>query len=139
LVFLTGSALVVQADWIERLLNHALRATVGIVGARLTTPDATRPFVYGTAQLLGLHGLTGPLFAGLGLKAPGPLGRAQVDQTVSAVSANCLMIRREVFDTLGGFDPAFTLAHADTDLCLRAAAQGYRTLWTPFCQSGLAG
>lgn len=139
LVFLTGSALVVQADWIERLLNHALRATVGIVGARLTTPDATRPFVYGTAQLLGLHGLTGPLFAGLGLKAPGPLGRAQVDQTVSAVSANCLMIRREVFDTLGGFDPAFTLAHADTDLCLRAAAQGYRTLWTPFANLAWLG
>lgn len=139
LVFLTGSALVVQAGWIERLLNHALREEIGIVGARLTTPDAVRPFVYGTAQLLGLRGLTGPLFAGLGLKAPGPLGRAQVDQTVSAVSADCLMIRRQLFDTLGGFNPAYTLNHADTDLCLRAAARGYRTLWTPFANLAWLG
>lgn len=139
LLFLTASALVVQAGWIERLLHHALRQEIGIVGGRLTTPDAVRPFVYGTAQLLGLRGLTGPLFAGLGLKAPGPLGRAQVDQTVSAVSADCLMIRREVFEALGGFDPAYAFNHADTDLCLRAAARGYRTLWTPFANLAWLG
>lgn len=139
LIFLTGSALVVQDDWIDRLLNHALRDDVGIVGARMTTPDATRPFVYGTAQLLGMRGLTGPLFAGLSLKAPGPLGRAQVDQTVSAVSADCLAIRREVFEALCGFDEAFTVSHADTDLCLRAAARGYRTLWTPFANLAWLG
>jgi len=45
LVFLSASALVVQPQWLERLLNHALRDEVGIVGARMTTPDRTNPFI----------------------------------------------------------------------------------------------
>lgn len=139
LIFLTGSALVIQANWIDRLLNHVLRDEVGIVGARLTAPDQAQPFVHGTAQLLGMCGLTGPMFSGLTLRAPGPFGRAQVDQRVSAVSANCLAIRREVFEAINGFDEVFTIAHADTDLCLRAAKHGYHTLWTPFANLAWLG
>lgn len=139
LVFLSASALVAQPQWLERLLHHALRADVGIVGARMTTPDVSAPFVHGTAQVLGLHGIAGPLFSGLPLQAPGPLGRAQVDQTVSAVSADCLAIRRELFTALEGFNQAFIVAHADTDLCLRAAAHGYRTVWTPFANLAWLG
>lgn len=139
LVFLSASALVVQPQWIDRLLNHVLRDEVGIVGARMTTPDHASPFVHGTAQVLGMRGVAGPLFTGLSLKAPGPFGRAQVDQVVSAVSAECLAIRREVFETLEGFDERFVIAHADTDLCLRAADCGYRTVWTPFANLAWLG
>ncbi|HRX62814.1 MAG TPA: glycosyltransferase [Candidatus Competibacter sp.] len=139
LVFLSASALVVQPQWIERLLNHALRDEIGIVGARMTTPDRANPFVHGTAQVLGMRGVVGPLFTGLPLKAPGPFGRAQVDQAVSAVSAECLAIRREVFEELEGFDERFVIAHADTDLCLRAAERGYRTVWTPFANLAWLG
>jgi GT2 family glycosyltransferase len=139
LVFLSGSALVAQPQWLERLLNHALRPDVGVVGARMTTPDVAAPFVHGTAQVLGVHGIAGPLFSGLALQAPGPVGRAQVDQTVSAVSADCLAIRRDVFTALAGFDQAFMVAHADTDLCLRAAQHGYRTVWTPFANLAWLG
>ncbi|MCC6133798.1 MAG: glycosyltransferase [Gammaproteobacteria bacterium] len=138
-IFLTGSALTIQAEWVERLLNHALRNDVGIVGARLTTPDKTLPFIQGTAQILGMRGIAGPLFTGLPLRAPGPLDRAQVDQTVSAVSAECMAIRREVFEAVNGFDEAFTIAHADTDLCLRTAMQGYRAVWTPFANLAWLG
>ncbi|HRF62082.1 MAG TPA: glycosyltransferase [Candidatus Competibacter sp.] len=139
LVFLSASALVVQPQWLERLLNHALRDEVGIVGARMTTPDRTNPFIYGTAQLLGLRGVAGPLFSNLTLKAPGPLGRAQLDQTVSAISAECLAVRRPVFKALGGFEESFVVAHADTDLCLRASERGYRTVWTPFANLAWLG
>ncbi len=138
-IFLTGSALTIQAEWVDRLLNHALRGDVGIVGARLTTPDKTLPFIQGTAQVLGMRGIAGPLFTGLPLRAPGPLGRAQVDQTVSAVSAECMAIRREVFEAVNGFDEAFVIAHADIDLCLRTAMQGYRTMWTPFANLAWLG
>lgn len=55
------------------------------------------------------------------------------------MSADCLAIRREVFEALCGFDEAFTVSHADTDLCLRAAARGYRTLWTPFANLAWLG
>ncbi|MCC9002457.1 MAG: glycosyltransferase, partial [Candidatus Competibacter sp.] len=139
LVFLSASALVVQPQWIERLLNHALRDEIGIVGARMTTPDRANPFVHGTAQVLGMRGVAGSFFTNLPLKAPGPFGRAQVDQTVSAVSADCLAVRHEVFEALGGFDETFTIAQADIDLCLRAAERGYRTVWTPFANLAWLG
>jgi len=88
---------------------------------------------------LGLRGVAGPLFSNLTLKAPGPLGRAQLDQTVSAISAECLAVRRPVFKALGGFEESFVVAHADTDLCLRASERGYRTVWTPFANLAWLG
>lgn len=139
LIFLTSSAMVVQANWIDRLLNHALRDEIGVVGARLTVPEKSRPFVQGTAQVLGMGSIVGPLFTGLLMKDPGPFGRAQVDQTVSAVSADCLMIRRSVFEAVGGFDDRFTIVYADTDLCLRTTGQGYRSVWTPFANLAWLG
>ena len=55
-------------------------------------------------------------------------------QTVSAVTAACLVVRKRVFDEAGGFDEALAVAYNDVDLCLRISARGFRNVWTPFAE-----
>src|SRR5439155_22950538 len=64
--------------------------------------------------------------------APGYFGRAQLVHNVSAVTAACLLIRRETYLRVGGLDEAFAVAFNDVDFCLRVRALGLRNLWTPF-------
>ena len=65
---------------------------------------------------------------------PGYLGRLRHVHEVSAVTAACLLIRRDVFDAVGGLDEELTVAFNDVDFCLRVRAAGYRNLWTPFAE-----
>src|SRR5262249_1127799 len=52
----------------------------------------------------------------------------------SAVTAACLLIRRSVFDAVGGFDEELAVAFNDVDFCLKVRAAGYRNIWTPFAE-----
>jgi GT2 family glycosyltransferase len=52
----------------------------------------------------------------------------------SAVSAACMMVKKDVFQTIGGFDESYTISYQDVDLCLRAWEAGYRTVYTPFAR-----
>ena len=63
---------------------------------------------------------------------PGYLDRLRTVQDVSAVTAACLAIRKDVFEQVGGFDESLTVAFNDVDFCLKARAAGYRNVWTPF-------
>ncbi len=129
LVLLNNDTAIVQGDWLDALLNHAQRPEVGVVGAKLLYPNGQ---VQHAGLLLGLHGMAGYPFSGAEADAPGYMHRLEVDQNYSAVSAACLMVRRALYDELGGMDAeAFPLICGDMDLCLRARAAGYLTVWTP--------
>lgn len=112
-----------HADWLERLLRQALRPEVGMVGSRLDLLD-NRVDQYG--QVLGLDNSVGPAFRGLPAGLHGYMYRLAVQQNASALSASCLMMRRAVFEELGGFDAQnFPVYYADTDLSLKATQAGY--------------
>ncbi len=129
LVLLNNDTAIVQGDWLDALLNHAQRPEVGVVGAKLLYPSGQ---VQHAGLLLGLHGMAGYPFSGAEAGAPGYMHRLEIDQNYSAVSAACLMVRRALYDKLGGMDAeAFPLICGDMDLCLRARAAGYLTVWTP--------
>ena len=129
LVLLNNDTAIVQGDWLDALLNHAQRPEVGMVGAKLLYPNGQ---VQHAGLLLGLHGMAGYPFSGAEAEAPGYMHRLEIDQNYSAVSAACLMVRRALYDELGGMDAgAFPLICGDIDLCLRARAAGYLTVWTP--------
>lgn len=131
LLFMGSDAVPLQAEWLERLLAHAQRPDVAITGARLARRDG-RLYHGGLVLGMGSNGIAGNLHAGLGLADPGYLGRAQVDQDLSAVSEACLMIRRENFAELGGFDAQlFPVFLGGLDLCLRAGQRNQRIVWTP--------
>ncbi len=123
-------ALVVQGNWLSRLVANGQRRGVGVVGARLVGADQR---VSHAGLVLGLAGTVGRVGAGAALEDAGYLSRLQVTQDVSAVSGACLLIRRDLLDEVGGLDAGrFPELFADADLCLRVAERGLRTVWTPF-------
>lgn len=132
LVFLSPAAAAISDDWLAQMVNHGLRPEVGIVGAKLLSPEGR---IEHAGLLLGLQGPVGQPFNGETLDAVGYMNRLQVEQNYSAVSGDCMMIRRELFAELGGFDEGPLGARwGDLDLCLRVREAGLLTVWSPRVQ-----
>ncbi|WP_166364058.1 glycosyltransferase family 2 protein [Pseudomonas akapageensis] len=132
LIFLAADAQVVNANWIEALLNQAQRPEVGVVGAKLINAEGV---VTQAGLVLGLGGTVGAAFAGQAKDATGYLQRLVVEQNYSAVSSACLMIRRELYKAIGGLDEdLFAQTCGDIDLCLKAGEAGFLVVWTPQVQ-----
>lgn len=118
-----------RPDWLERLLRHALRSEVGMVGSRLDLPSGG---VEQCGQVLGMDNSIGAAFKRLPADRLGYMNRLVVQQNVSALSASCLMMRRAVFEELGGFDAeSFPVYYADADLCMKATQAGYLLVLEP--------
>jgi GT2 family glycosyltransferase/glycosyltransferase involved in cell wall biosynthesis len=132
LILLNNDAAVLHNDWIEALLNHAQRPEVGVVGAKLHYPDGS---IQHGGVVLGLRGVAEHPFVGQPMDAGGYMHRLQADQNYSAVTAACLMIRKSVYDSVGGMDEQdFPLAYNDVDLCLKVRQAGHLTVWTPYAR-----
>ncbi|MFS1288083.1 glycosyltransferase [Pseudomonas piscis] len=129
LLFLDAQAAIFEGGWIDALLNHALRQEVAVVGAKMLSGEGE---VTHAGLILGLPGAGVSAFAQQGADAPGYMGSLVVDRDCSAVSSACMMVRKALFDGVGGLDAGqFPGAGADIDLCLRLAGHGYLTVWTP--------
>lgn len=132
LLFLNNDTVVLQPNWLERLLAQAQRPDVGAVGVRLVTADQ-RVQHAGLVLGMGTPGVAGPVHVGLPMTEPGYAGRAQLAQDMSAVSAACMIVRKSAFLELGGMDEQrFGSMYADVDLCLRLRQRGLRVVWTPY-------
>lgn len=132
LLFLAPDTAIVEEDWLDNLLNHAQRAEVGGVGGRLLTPDGK---IAQAMQILGLQGPVGNPYVGEKLDEPGYMQRLQVDQNVSALSQDCLMLPRDLYIQLEGLDEEeIPSPYAMTDLCLRIRESGYLLVWSPSVQ-----
>jgi GT2 family glycosyltransferase len=125
LLFLNNDTVVVTPDWLEQMLAVAGRPEVGVVGATLLYPD-------GTLQHAGLSrrsdGVWDHPYRGCLADSAEELRQVRA---VPAVTGACLLIRRELFDELGGFDESLPLTHNDTDLCRRVRARGLLVALTP--------
>lgn len=129
IVLLNNDTATLRGDWLDALLNHAQRPEVGIVGAKLLHADGT---IQHAGVVLGLRGPAEHPFIGLPADAPGYMHRLEVDQNYSAVTAACMMVRRSVYDAVGGLDEeAFKVSYNDVDLCLKVRQAGYLIVWTP--------
>ena len=129
LLLLNNDIHVLHGDWLRRMLALIRQDDNGIVGARLVYPDSS---IQHAGLVIGMGGAAGFVFAGEAMDAAGYMGRLQLVQHYSAVSASCLLIDKALFEQLGGFDAeAFPILYGDVDLCLRAARLGRSTVWTP--------
>src|SRR5690606_17517973 len=126
LLFLNNDIEVVEPDWLSAMLSHALRPEVGIVGARMNYPDGR---VQHAGLVLGMDNSAGFAFQGKPGDWQGYMSRLQVTQNVSAVTGACMMMRRDVFDEIGGFDEeSFSIYYGDVDTALRARQAGFLTV-----------
>lgn len=131
LLFLNNDVEAINADWLERMLEYALRPDVGAVGAKLYYPDDT---VQHGGVIVGLGGIAGHPHVHWPRGDYGYFGRLIITQNLSAVTAACLMMRREVFDQIGGLDERYAVAFNDVELCVRIRKAGYLVVWTPFAE-----
>jgi len=132
LVLLNNDTAILDGSWLDALLNHAQRSEVGIVGAKLLFPDGR---IQHGGVILGLRGPADHPFIGEPMNATGYGGRLMIDQQYSAVTAACMMIRKSIFEEVGGLDEkAFKVSYNDIDLCLKVRQAGYSVIWTPYAQ-----
>lgn len=125
LLFLNNDTEVINSEWLDELLMHSQRSEVGAVGALLFYPNNT---VQHAGVVLGMTGLAGHIFTGQRLEEQ-PLLRFV--REVTAVTAACMMTKKELYLRAGGMDPELTVCGNDVDLCLRYRQMGYHNIFTP--------
>jgi GT2 family glycosyltransferase len=136
LVFLGPEIFPLSPDWLQRLTEHAARTEVGAVGAKLYLPNG---FIMHAGFIVGPAGVVGMPHHHFSRTSPGYACRLVTIQNVSAVSGDCLAIRKAVFDEVGGFDPHYHEAYHDVDLCLKLRICGRVNVWTPMAELSCHG
>lgn len=123
---------VINGDWLTELVSHALRPDVGCVGAKLYYPDDT---IQHAGVVLGIGGIAGHSHKHFNRNHAGYYGRLRIVHNVAAVTAAALVVRRDVWDEVGGLNETeLPVAFNDVDFCLRVMAKGYRNVWTPHAE-----
>ena len=123
---------VITPDWLGEMVSHALRPEVGAVGARLWYADDT---LQHAGVVLGIHGVAGHVHRFLPRGNVGYCGRASLIQSFSAVTGACLLVRKSIYEAVGGLNETeLQVACNDIDFCLKLRAAGYRNIYTPYAE-----
>ena len=121
----------ISTDWLTEMLGVCQRPDVGAVGARLYYPDNR---IQSAGIVVGIGGIAGSMFVDLPRGRSGYLHKAAIMQDLSAVTAACMMVKKEAFERAGGFTEELTVAFNDVDLCLKMGECGYRIVYDPFAE-----
>lgn len=131
-LFLNNDVEILEADWLEEMVRWAERPEIGAVGAKLLYPDQT---IQHAGVVLGLGLPAEHIFLHEAEDYSGMFGSINWYRNYMAVTGACMMMRRDVFDAVGGFDDQrYVLAFSDVEICLRIRAKGYRIVYTPFAR-----
>ena len=133
LMLLNNDTKVITREWMEELLMYAQRDDVGAVGAKLYYADNTIQHA-GIVIGLGAHHAAGHTHHLLPKENLGYMGRLCYAQDVTAVTGACLLVRKSLYEQVGGLDESFTVALNDVDFCLRLRALGLLNIFTPFAE-----
>lgn len=132
-LLLNNDTQVITVNWMEELLMYAQRSDVGAVGAKLYYPDYTIQHA-GIVLGLGAHRTAGHTHYKVNRENLGYMGRLCYAQNVSAVTGACLLVRKDLFDAVGGLEEDLAVALNDVDFCLKLRRLGYWNVWTPFAE-----
>ena len=122
IMLLNNDVELITPDIFQSMLGFCMRPEVGVVGAKLLYNDHT---VQHAGVLVGAGGLADHVFKGIHEDDPGYMGRAISSQDVSAVTAACLLVKRSVYEEVGGLEDEFQVAFNDVDFCLKVRKAGY--------------
>ena len=131
LLFLNNDVKAINPDWMEELLGVCQRPEVGGVGARLIYPDNT---IQHAGCVIGMGGIAGHMFVNMPADRTGYLHKASLLQDMSAVTAACLMMKKEVFEEAGGFTEELAVAFNDVDLCLKVRKNNHLIVYDPYAR-----
>lgn len=126
IMLLNNDVELITPDIFQSMLGFCMRPEVGIVGAKLLYNDHT---VQHAGVLVGAGGLADHVFKGIHEDDPGYMGRAISSQDVSAVTAACMLVKRSVYEEVGGLEEAFQVAFNDVDFCLKVRKAGYLVVY----------
>ncbi len=121
----------ISTDWLTEMLGVCMREDVGAVGARLYYPDNR---IQSAGIVVGIGGIAGSMFVDLPRGRGGYLHKSAIMQDLTAVTAACMLMKREAFERAGGFEKELTVAFNDVDLCIRVGQLGYRIVYDPFAE-----
>ena len=116
----------IEPGWLERMTAVLSDERAGIVGAKLYYPNMT---VQHGGAIMGLAGLVEHANRFLPCDAPGYAWRGVLDQEFSCVTGACMLVRRTIYDALGGLDEALPSGFNDVDFCLRGRRLGHRIVF----------
>ena len=131
LLFLNNDTEMLTPDCLSELVGPCLRPDVGAVGARLFYPDHT---IQHAGVIIGYGGIAGHAFVGMDGSENGYFSRIICQSDLSAVTAACMLVKREAFEQAGGFLPELQVAFNDIDLCLKMREAGWLIVYNPFAQ-----
>ncbi|HJC65017.1 MAG TPA: glycosyltransferase family 2 protein [Candidatus Blautia merdavium] len=131
LLFLNNDTEVITEDWIQELLGICQRQGTGAVGARLYYGDHT---IQHAGTVIGIGGIAGHMFVNLPGERTGYMHKAALIQDLSAVTAACMLVKREAFEEVGGFEEQLSVAFNDVDLCLRLREKGCLVVYNPYAE-----
>ena len=122
---------VLAPDWLDEMVSLASHPELGCVGAMLLYPDGR---IQHAGVVLGIGGLADHNDRFGDPRDLGYLNHLASIRNVSAVTAACLLVRKEIFEKVGGMDEQMRVAFNDVDFCLKIRAAGFRNVWTPFAE-----
>lgn len=130
-LFLNNDTEVITPDWIEEMLGFCQRPGTGIVGAKLYFGNHT---IQHAGTVIGIGGIAGHMFVDMPKERSGYMHKASIIQDLSAVTAACMMVKKQVFEELGGFEEKLTVAFNDVDFCLRVRKMGQLVVFDPYVE-----
>jgi GT2 family glycosyltransferase len=123
---------VINPEWLTEMVSHACRMEIGCVGAKLYYGNDT---IQHAGVILGIGGVANHSHLKFRRKDPGYFGRLICVQNYSAVTAACLIVKREIYNQVSGLEEKYLkVAFNDVDFCLKVREAGYRNLWTPHAE-----
>lgn len=126
LLFLNNDTVMIAEDALDQMSRIALAEGIGVVGGKLLYGNER---VQHAGVVVGPGGIAGHAFVGLAAEDPGYFGYAMLTRSVSAVTGACMMVRRALFQELGGFDAVeLGVALSDIDFCLKVQQSGRRNV-----------
>ncbi len=133
ILLLNNDTEVITLNWLEEMLMYAQREDVGAVGAKLYYADRTIQHA-GVVIGLGAHRTAGHTHYKMPKENLGYMGRLCYTQDVSAVTGACLLVKKSLWDEVGGLDTDFKISLNDVDFCLKLREKGYLNVFTPFAE-----
>lgn len=133
ILLLNNDTEVITVNWMEELLMYAQREDVGAAGAKLYYGNKTIQHA-GVVLQLGAHRTAGHSHYGQSRENLGYMGRLCYAQNVSAVTGACLLVKKSLFEEVGGLDESFAISLNDVDFCLKLREKGLLNVFTPFAE-----